>query len=119
MSTVTATTPEVTSALNLNEPMDFDTLVKYKDELVELARKTKMKYEVPIKFRDQEHYVAVAQNICETVSKNINDWGFTDMIISKLKDGNHSMGVTASLMIFRDMPEDFDANAYGMYLSLL
>ena len=103
--------------LSLDEPMDFETLVKNKDALVKLARETRMKYEIPLKIRDQEHYVAVVKSIAETVSKNINEWGFTSMVITDLKDTKDA--VTTSVLVYKEMPEVFDEKAYGMYLSMM
>lgn len=105
--------------LDLSQPMDFDTLYKHREALVELVRQTKMKYEVPLKIRDHEHYVEVVKNVCETVSRNISDWGFTTMAIMDMKNEENKLGVTTSIFIFKDMPEDFDPQAYGMHLTLL
>jgi len=112
MSTSTQPKP-----LSLDEPMDFEALVKNKDALVKLARETRMKYEIPLKIRDQEHYVAVVKSIAEKVSKNINEWGLTSMVITDLKQTKQA--VSTSIIVYKDMPEDFDAKAYGMYLSMM
>lgn len=94
----------------MNEPLSFQELVDRKDKLVTAARR-KAKYEVPLTIRDYDHYVVAISILSEFVSKDINDWGFTDMVIHELKRTNKP--VSTSILIFKEMHDGFDPVSAG------
>ena len=91
-------------------------LVKNEHELVKLARETRMKYEVFITIRDVDHYLKIVYKIVKDVSKDINEWGFTNIVIHELRD---TRPVVTSMMIFKDMPDSFDPVSFGNELTNL
>lgn len=71
------------------------------------------KYTLSLHIENLEHYVACIHMLCDVVSRDRKDWGFTTLPHSILEPGN-----SAEVLIFKDMG-NFDPQAFSEKLSAL
>lgn len=91
----------------------FQDLIDNRESLIAVAR-LRAKYEVPVKIRDVDHYIAIVHKMVESVSKNINDWGLTDIVVHELN--RTGQPVSTSILIFKEMHDGFNPVLVGQRL---